>query len=255
MPEITVQGQVVQFQDSVKASRRGIVFLHGAGGSHHTFRDQWAGLRGAVRMVIPDLPGHGRSGGTPLESVDACAAWVVDFVKEIGLERFLLAGHSMGGAIALQAALGGIKGLEALVLLGTGARLRISPAIFEGIGGRFREFAPELVGWMTSAASSGLRREDVTTDVLSTRPATFLADFHACNGFDVMNRLGAIRVPTLVVSGDDDRLTPLKYGEYLAANIPGAVLKIIHGAGHLAMLEKPTEVNNTIAAFVHSLEG
>jgi pimeloyl-ACP methyl ester carboxylesterase len=255
MPEITVQGQIVQFQDSVKASRRGIVFLHGAGGSHHTFRDQWAGLKGPVRLVIPDLPGHGRSGGTPPESVDAYAAWVVEFLKAIGLDRFILAGHSMGGAIALQAALGGLRGLEALVLLGTGARLRISPAIFEGIGERFREFAPELVGWMTSAASSELLREDIATDVLSTRPATFLADFHACNGFDVMNRLGAIRVPTLVISGDDDRLTPLKYGEYLAANIPGAVLKIIHGAGHLSMLEKPTEVNAVITSFIHSLDG
>ncbi|MDA8179194.1 MAG: alpha/beta hydrolase [Deltaproteobacteria bacterium] len=49
--------------------------------------------------------------------------------------------------------------------------------------------------------------------------------------------------------------TPLKYGEYLAVNIPGAVLKIIHGAGHLAMLEKPTEVNAVITTFVHSLEG
>jgi pimeloyl-ACP methyl ester carboxylesterase len=187
--------------------------------------------------------------------VDAYAAWLVDFLKEVGLSRFILAGHSMGGAIALQAALGGIKGLEALVLLGTGARLRISPAIFEGIGGRFREFAPELVGWMTSAVSSDVLRDDITSDVLSTRPATFLSDFHACNGFDVMNRLDAIRVSTLVINGDDDRLTPLKYGEYLAANIPGAVLKIIHGAGHLAMLEKPTEVNAVIAAFVHSLEG
>jgi len=255
MPEITVRGEIVGFQDSLKASRRAIVFLHGSGGSHHTFRDQWAGLKGAVRLVIPDLPGHGRSGGTPLESVDASAAWFVDFVKEVGIERFILAGHSMGGAIALQAALGGLKGLEALVLIGTGARLRISPVIFEGIGGRFREFAPELVGWMTSAVSSDLLREDVTKDVLSTSPATFLADFHSCNGFDVMNRLGEIRVPTLVVNGDDDRLTPLKYGEYLAANIPGAVLKIVHGAGHLAMLEKATEVNAVITSFVHSLEG
>jgi pimeloyl-ACP methyl ester carboxylesterase len=254
MPETTVQGQIVQFQDSLKASRRAVVFLHGSGGSHHTFRDQWAGLKGVARLVIPDLPGHGRSGGPPLESVDACAAWVADFVGEIGLDRFLLAGHSMGGAIALQAALNGIGGLEALVLLGTGARLRISPVIFEGMGERFREFAPEFVGWMTSAASSDLLREDVTADILSTRPATFLADFHACNRFDVMNRLGEIRVPTLVVNGDDDRLTPLKYGEYLAVNIPGAVLKIIHGAGHLAMLEKAAEVNNTIAAFIHSLE-
>ncbi len=255
MPEITVQGEIVRFEDSVKASRRAIVFLHGAGGSRHTFRDQWAGLKGGVRMVIPDLPGHGGSGGSPRKTVDACAGWVADFLEEIRLDRFVIAGHSMGGAIALQAALGRIKGLEALVLLGTGARLRISPVILQGIGERFEAFVPELVGWMTSAASSALLRDDITRDVISTRPATFLADFHACNAFDVMDRLGEIRVPTLVVNGDDDRLTPLKYGEYLAANIPGAVLKIIRGAGHLVMLEKSAEVNAVITSFVHSLEG
>lgn len=254
MPEIAVQGEIVQFQDSVKKSPRTVLFLHGAGGSHHTFRDQWAGLKGTARLVIPDLPGHGQSGGSPRDTVAASAAWAGEFAREMGLSRIVLAGHSMGGAVALQAALGGMKGIEALVLLGTGARLRISPVIFEGIAGRFREFAPELVEWMMSPSSSPLLREDVTADVLSTRPSTFLADFHACNGFDVMARLGEIRVPTLVVTGDEDRLTPLKYGEYLATNIPGAVLKIIHGAGHLAMLENSAEVNAVITAFLHSLD-
>jgi pimeloyl-ACP methyl ester carboxylesterase len=254
MPEMTVQGEIVQFQDSLKKSPRTVLFLHGAGGSHHTFRDQWADLKGAARLVIPDLPGHGQSGGSPRDTVPAAAGWVAAFAGEMGLSRFVLAGHSMGGAVALQAALDGVKGIEALVLLGTGGRLRISPVIFEGIAGRFREFAPELVEWMMSPAASPLLREDVTADVLSTRPSTFLADFHACNGFDVMARLGEIAVPTLVVSGDEDRLTPLKYGEYLATNIRGAVLKIIHGAGHLAMLEKSSEVNAVVTAFLHSLD-
>jgi pimeloyl-ACP methyl ester carboxylesterase len=57
-----------------------------------------------------------------------------------------------------------------------------------------------------------------------------------------------------VISDDDDQLTPLKYKEYLTANIPNAMLKIIHGAGHLSMLEKPTEVNAVITSFIHSLE-
>ena len=254
MPEMTVQGEMVQFQDSVKKSPRTVLFVHGAGGSHHTFRDQWAGLKGAARLVIPDLPGHGLSGGSPRDTVPSAAAWVGEFARELGLSRFVLAGHSMGGAVALQASLDGVEGIEALVLLGTGGRLRISPVIFEGIAGRFREFAPELVEWMMSHESSALLREDVTADVLSTRPSTFLADFHACNGFDVMPRLGEIVVPTLVVTGDEDRLTPLKYGEYLATNIRGAVLKIIHGAGHLAMLEKSSEVNAVVTAFLHSLE-
>jgi pimeloyl-ACP methyl ester carboxylesterase len=254
MPEVSVREDVVHFQDTLKSSRRTLLFLHGAGGSHHTFRDQWAGLKGTARLVIPDLPGHAGSGGKPFETIAESADWVRDLARQMALSKFILVGHSMGGAIAIQTALNKIPGIEALILVGTGARLKISPAIFEGIAGRYKEFAPELVEWMMSPETSADLRDDVLRDVLSTRPETYLADFRACNGFDVMPRLSEIRVPTLVVNGDADRLTPLKYGEYLATNIPGAVLKILHGVGHLAILERPDELNAVITAFLHSLD-
>ncbi len=254
MPEAFVRGEDVHFQDTVRASHHTVVFLHGSGGSHHTWRDQWAGLKGTARLVIPDLPGHAGSGGAPFGTVDGYADWLADFVREIRLKSFVLAGHSMGGAIALSAALRRPAGLRAIVLAGTGARLTVSPEITEGIRARFGDFAPELVDRMMAKASSPLLREDVVRDVLSTRPETYLADFAACNGFDVMERLGEIRLPTLVINGDEDTLTPLKYGEYLATNIPGGVLKIIHGAGHIAMLEKPIEINDVITSFLHSLD-
>jgi pimeloyl-ACP methyl ester carboxylesterase len=252
MPEVFVQGVDVHFQDTVKAMPRTVVFLHGAGGSHHTWRDQWAGLKGAARLVIPDLPGHAESMGSPRGKVEEYAAWLAEFAKEVGLSKFLLAGHSMGGGIALQAALNKIPGLQGLILAGTGAKLKVSPAIFDGIAGRFQEFAPELVEWMMAKQTGPLLREDVTKDVLSTKPSTFASDFRACDAFDVRGRLGEIGVPTLVIVGDDDRLTPLKYSEFLATDIRGAVLKIIPGAGHIAMLEKPGEVNAVIASFLHS---
>jgi pimeloyl-ACP methyl ester carboxylesterase len=159
----------------------------------------------------------------------------------------------MGGAIALQAALDRMKGLEALILAGTGAKLKVSPVIFDGIALRFKEFAPELVEWMMAKTAGTVLREDVTKDILSTKPSTFASDFRACDAFDIRNRLGEIAAPTLVIVGDDDRLTPLRYSEFLATNIRGAVLKIIHGAGHIAMLEEPVKVNNVIASFLHSL--
>jgi pimeloyl-ACP methyl ester carboxylesterase len=253
MPEVFVQGTDVHFQDTIRPMPRTVVFLHGAGGSHHTWRDQWAGLKGAARLVIPDLPGHAGSMGAPRETVEEYAGWVPDFVKEAGISRFVLAGHSMGGAIALQAALDRIKGLEALILSGTGAKLKVSPVIFDGIADRFQEFAPELVEWMMAKATGPVLRDDVTKDILSTKPSTYATDFRACDRFDVRGRLGGIGVPTLVIVGDDDRLTPLRYSEFLAMNIRGAVLKIIRDAGHVAMLEKSEEVNGVIAAFLLSL--
>lgn len=254
MPEISVGGYAAHYEDTVRPMARTILFLHGAGGSHRVFRDQWAGLKGVARLVIPDLPGHGFSGGKPHESIGGYAAWVADFAREAELPPVILAGHSMGGAVALQAALDGRLRPEALVLLGTGAKLTVSPSVFEGIERRFREFSPELVSWMTARGAPPELLAEVTQDLLSTRAETFLADFSACDGFDLRGRLAALRIPTLVVTGDEDRLTPLKYGEFLAANIPGAVLKIIRGAGHLVMLERPEEVNAVIRAFVHSLD-
>lgn len=255
MQETVVAGHTVLYRDSLRRSARTILFLHGAGGTHHTWRDQWAGLKGAVRLVIPDLPGHGRSAGSPRETVAGYAAWLREFVRETGLRNLVLAGHSMGGAIALQAALDRMEGIDALVLMATGAKLKVHPAIPDAIAGRFREFAPELTGWMMAEESAPYLREDVTRDILSTRPETFLADFRACDGFDVRDRLGGIRLPTLVVSGDADRLTPLRYAEFLATKIPGAVLKILPGAGHMVGLERPETVNGVLSSFVQSLGG
>ncbi len=253
MPVITVHGCSVHFQDTVRSMPRTIVFLHGAGASHRIWRDQWAGLKGTARLVIPDLPGHAESTGTARESVEEYAAWLKDFVGELGLRHFVLAGHSMGGAVALAAAISGIRGLDALVLAGTGAKLRVNPAIIEGIANRFTEFVPEFVDRLLAKEPGSGLREELETDVLSVRPSVFLADLQACDTFDVRDRIGAIGVPTLIVNGDADFLTPLRYGEFLATGIRGAVLKIMHGAGHAVMLEKPTEVNNVIASFIQSL--
>lgn len=253
MPETVVAGFSVHYQDTIQPSTRAVLFVHGAGGTHHSWRDQWAGLKGAARLVIPDLPGHGRSLGPPRESIGEYAGWLREFVREIGLRRFVLAGHSMGGAIAQQAALDRIEGLEALVLVATGAKLKVSPDITGAIAGRFREFAPELAERMIAEDSAPYLQEDVTKDILSTKPETFLSDFGACDAFDIRGRLGEIRLPTLVVTGDRDRLTPLRYGEFLATNIPGAVLKILPGAGHMVALEKAEEVNVVLTSFVHSL--
>ena len=84
----------------------------------------------------------------------------------------------------------------------------------------------------------------------ATRPAVTIGDFTACDGFDVMDRIGQVRLPTLVIVGEDDELTPPKYAEFLARTIQGARLARIPRAGHYVSLEQPDEVNRAIRSFL-----
>ncbi len=80
-----------------------------------------------------------------------------------------------------------------------------------------------------------------------------LGDFMACDRFDVMTRLRDVEIPTLVLGGRDDRLTPPKYAAFLAGAIPGARLVEIEAAGHFPQLEQPATVNLTLRDFLAAL--
>ena len=86
--------------------------------------------------------------------------------------------------------------------------------------------------------------------MLQTDPAVLHSDFIACDCFDIRTKLDQIHIPTLVISGTEDKMTPLKYSRYLVENIVDARLIIIEGAGHFSMLQKPKMVANAIAEFM-----
>jgi pimeloyl-ACP methyl ester carboxylesterase len=160
----------------------------------------------------------------------------------------------MGGAIAQTLALGDPARFAGLVLVGTGARLRVLPRILQ----LFREgslgVASDLVGSLSYSPSTPpgavIEAERALHD---TAAAVTLGDFHACDRFDLMGRLGDLRLPALVVVGRDDRLTPPKYAAYLARSIPAARLVEIDGAGHFPQLEQPAAVNAAIRGFLLAL--
>jgi pimeloyl-ACP methyl ester carboxylesterase len=87
----------------------------------------------------------------------------------------------------------------------------------------------------------------------TTRPTVLHGDFLACNAFDIMESISKIRVPTLVICGKDDQLTPVRYSQYLADQLPKAELKIIPDAGHMVMLEQPQVVASELSAFLATL--
>jgi pimeloyl-ACP methyl ester carboxylesterase len=229
-----------------------LVLLHGAGGDASLWAAQEERFRGEARVLRVELPGHGESGGVGETTVPAYAGWVEEAVRAAaGSDRYVLAGHSMGGAVALQMAVNGSEGLAGVVLVATGARLAVAPAVFRLIREEFEGFLQTIDRAALGPDAPPEVREAVASALRRCPPEVVHGDFTACDRFDVRERLGDVRVPALVVCGEEDRLAPLSLSESLATGIPGAGLLRVPGAGHLVMLERPAEVNEGMAAFLH----
>jgi pimeloyl-ACP methyl ester carboxylesterase len=163
------------------------------------------------------------------------------------LDRAVMVGHSMCGAIALTLALDAPDRVAGLGLVGTGARLRVSPSILQATADpeAFAAAAEGMADWFFGPSASPALRSEFAGGLRGLPAAVVHGDFLACDAFDVRERLGEIRMPTAVVCGDADRSTPPRYSEFLQAHIAGARLTLIPGAGHMVALEAPAA---TVAA-------
>ncbi len=229
-----------------------LVLVHGAGGSHLHWPPQLRRLRDTDVYGL-DLPGHGYSSGRGREAITAYRDLILAWVEARALRPFVLAGHSMGGAIALAFALHCPELLAGLVLVGTGAKLRVSPAILQGLREDFPATAKLICDWACGEGLDKRTRRLYLRRLLEVNPVVVLGDFLACDRFDVRQRLGEIPVPTLVIGGTADRMTPPKFSEYLRDHIPHAELVLIEGAGHMVMLEQPLAVTKAVAGFLQRI--
>lgn len=225
-----------------------LYFIHGSGCDATVFDRQTAAFEGSHATT---LPGHGGAGGGP-QSIGEFAGAVSRDLAERGFERAILCGSSMGGAIALELGLRGDERVAAVVLLGSGARLRVAPAIFERMENDFPAAARSLAEMFFARPSPSLL--DAATELmLHVGKEQTVADFRACDAFDATARLDALAVPLLAVTGERDVLTPPKFAQFLADRIPGASARILRDAGHLAMIEQPDATNDALRAFVEEI--
>lgn len=252
MPTLNVNGRTLHYAETGAGSPT-LVLVHGAGGTWGTWTRQLEGLADVARIIALDLPGHGASSGDGCRAVADYAAVVQGFLGALGTGPVALGGHSMGGAITQTVALAAPELLRGIVLAGTGARLRVFPKLFELMEKDYADGVGFVSGYAWSPASSPALKEGGRRAMLETRSTVTLGDFRACDGFDVMARVGQIQLPALVVVGEDDQLTPPKYAEFLAGAIPGAHLVRIPCAGHYVMLEQPDETNRAIREFLRPL--
>ncbi|MCU0539848.1 MAG: alpha/beta hydrolase [Desulfobacterales bacterium] len=178
------------------------------------------------------------------------ASAVADFMAAVGAPAPIPCGLSMGGAITQQLLLDHPGRFRAGIIVSSGARLRVLPSMFDLIATDMAGYAAMVDRLGFSPRTPEPVKRPFLADSLRARPEVAGGDFRACDRFDVMARLGEIRVPVLVVSAEDDRLTPPKYAEFLVQHIPGSSRVHIADAGHFVPIEKPHEVNAALARFL-----
>ena len=256
MPTVDVDGRTIHYltgANGVAPERRSIVFVHGAGENAMVWQNQRRGLDRGVNTICLDLPGHGQSHGDGCATIAEFSHWLIRFIKRLELEGAILAGHSMGGGVVAEAAIDCPEVMDGLILIGSGARLRVSAEMFQGLEADFEAAAARLVRQCYGSGTSDKIVKWGLKQLLAEQPEVVLDDFKACDEFDRLSESSSIKQPTLVISGSEDIMTPPKYSQFLAENLQRATLRIIEGAGHMVMVENPFITNAAILKFLATI--
>jgi pimeloyl-ACP methyl ester carboxylesterase len=230
--------------------RHCLVFIHGAGRNHAIWQYQYEKLQHHFNTVALSLPGHRPSEGTGEESVGSYSRWVIDAILALGMRKPILIGHSLGAAVSLDCASRYADGLSAIVLAGGGARMPVNPMILEGVRRDPDATLALSIKFGVARANRGRIGPLLTSVLYRSSPDVLYGDFLACDRFDATDALPSIVLPTLLICGFEDRLTPPAYTEFLGKAIRGSEIALIEGAGHYAMLEKVDEFNHALLGFL-----
>jgi pimeloyl-ACP methyl ester carboxylesterase len=231
-----------------------LFFIHGAGGNGEIWEEQAAVFKGKHLAYRPDLPGHGGSGPLGEGRISAYAEAIRPSLEKLFPKKpFVLVGHSMGGAIVLELSLNPPEGLKGIVVVGSGAKLAVTRAIFTMLSENPEAFFQSIDQFAFSSTAPKTLRERFIHVTRQCPPSVIFNDFQACDHFDIRNRLPEIKTPTLVLCGEEDQLTPVKYSRYLHEHIAASRLVIIPQAGHMVMAEQPDLFNRAITSFLDTL--
>jgi pimeloyl-ACP methyl ester carboxylesterase len=233
-------------------SQPAIVLLHGAGFDHTTWalHSRWFAHHGHS-VLAPDLPGHGRSSGAPLPTIADMADWTAALIEAAGVTKARLVGHSMGSLIALETAARHPAKVSAISLIGTAATMTVGPDLLKAAEANDRAAIDMVSIWglgyqaeLGGSLAPGLWMHSGAQRVLEKcGPGVLFNDLSACNAYQgALAAAAQITVPVTFILGERDMMTPARAGKTLAAALPNSRTVVLHGAGHMMMVERPDEL-------------
>lgn len=238
---------------------RSVVFVHGSANDHSVWalQSRYFAHHG-WNALAPDLPGHGKSGGSALASVAALADWVIDLLDAAGVDRASLVGHSLGALMVLEAAARYPDRCEKIALLGPAVPMSVSDALLD-CAKRDDHLAYELInGWSHSAGSQlGSNPQPgvwITGNAMRlmerTTPGVLYTDLAACHAYaDGLQAAQRVRNPALLLLGERDIMAPRKNATVLAQTLRDSRVVTLPDCGHSMMSEQPDAVLDALRDF------
>jgi pimeloyl-ACP methyl ester carboxylesterase len=240
-------------------AKRTIVFVHGAGLDHSWFglQSRYFGYHGWNALAV-DLPGHGRSEGPPIPSIEGMAQWVLHALINLKIEKAAIAGHSMGSLVALECAAQQPERIERIALLGTAYPMKVGEAFLEAAR-RNEQTAFDMETIWSHAAQVPLAGNpnpgmwmygDTLARLARLAPGVLHNDLKACNDY-AGGEVSAARTkcPALFVLGRRDVMTPPKAAFALSQALKNSRTVTLNPSGHSLMAEAPDAVLDALIEF------
>lgn len=237
-----------------------MLFCHGFTTTGEFWREQIDVFARDHRVVVPDLPGHGLSSSPRARryTIDAFADDLALLFDVLKLEDTVLVGLSMGGTIAQRFTLRHRKRLRGLVLVGATPHGLGPDVVADNVVSAIDRLGVVAASQAVIDRSFGSEASDglvafARAQVAHTPEHVAREAIASLNEADSRGDLGKLDLPTLVVCGEEDAITPPAESRALARGIPAAQLELIKGAAHFPMLEQPTRFNDVLRDFLHRI--
>jgi len=255
---VTNNGYDIGYEEVGGSEATPIVLLHGVGSDKSVWRRQLAFFGQFRRAVAFDYPGYGDSDPAPEWTTrDDYASAIISAMHELGIDRAHICGLSLGGVIAIAMNQADADRCVSLILADTFAAHPDGNAIHDrslAASNDLRAMAEARVDVLLAQPADPMIRSEVVETMARIDPAAYRIGAEAVWLADQRERAEHIRVPTLVLCGTEDKVTPPTLSRELTHLIPGARYEPIERSGHLANLERADEFNTLVSAFIRGVD-
>jgi len=236
-----------------------LIMIHGAGmnGTVWQMQTRYLANKG-LNVLSVDLPGHGYSQGKALDSIEKMSLWLIQFMDQLNIKSAIIAGHSMGSLIALESANNDKKRVKGIILLGSSSSMPVHPDLIEAARNNLPLAAEMITDWSYGKTQHigghplpGYWMIDSSIQLITeSLPGVLLKDLIACNEYkNTLITIENIEQQILLISGIEDKMTPIKKAKELTISNKKAKISILDKCGHMMMIEKPREVTKLIYNF------